>query len=127
MIGSTLPGGSCSSSVITAYWAGSGNTIAGRMRMRVGVVQHYLLHTIYFQGESDKERVDHVFAYVTWKKTHPNHDFYGVTSIVSSTLNETPAVQRISNVAAHAIITIDFGTIKESVFVTTPIPLSYYL
>ena len=133
IIGSTMPGGNSSSSVITAYWAGSGNRITGRMPMRVGVVEQYLLHTIHFEGESDTERVDHVFAYVKWKKTHPNHDFYGVTSIVSSTLNEIPAaccfvpVQRICNLAAHAIITIDFGTIKEPVFVTTPIPIMYYL
>ena len=133
IIGSTLPGGNSSSSAITAHWAGSGNDITGRMPMRVGVVQHYLLHTIHFQSDSCTEKVDHVFAYVKWKQTHPNHDHYGLTSTISSTLFEIPAaccflpVQRISNLAAHAVITIDFGIIKEPVFVTTPIPISYYL
>lgn len=132
LIGSTLPGGNMSSSsVIMAFWAGSGNDLLAvdYTRMRVGVIQYFLLHSVHFQ---DTEKVEHVFAYVLWKKLHPNSDFYGVTSTVSSNLFETPAaccflpVQRIASLAAHAVITVDFGRVKEPVFVTS-LPITHFL
>ena len=136
LIGSTLPGGNNSnSSVIMAFWAGSGNDLLAidYTRMRIGVIQYFLLHSVHFQRDSGTEEVEHAFAYVFWKKLHPNSNFYGVTSTVSSSLFETPAaccflpVQRIASLAAHAIITVDFGTIKEPVFVTSPVPISLFL
>ena len=65
IIGSTLPGGnSSSSSVIMAYWAGSGSNVLANNheRMRVSVVQHYI--EVHFQTEPGTERVEHVFAYI---------------------------------------------------------------
>jgi hypothetical protein len=141
IIGSTLPGGnSSSSSVITAYWAGSGSDLLAinYTCARVGVVQHYILHTVHFQsesgtGSSGTKKVEHVFAYVLWKQIHPNSDFYGVTNTVSCDLFETPAaccflpVQRIATLAAHVVITLDVGTVEEPIYVTSPLPIAYYL
>ena len=83
-----LPGGnSQSSSVIMAHWAGSGdNTLTvNNTHVRVGVVQYYVLHVVYFQSQyNDTEKVQHIFTYVFWKKTHPNSDFYGITGTVCS-------------------------------------------
>lgn len=114
IIGSTLPGGNhVSSSVIMANWGGSDNNIIDNIRLRVGIVQYYILHSVILQSPSETKKVEHVFAYTLWKKTHPNHDYYGVTSTVSSVLFESPAaccyipVQRIASLAAHAEITID--------------------
>ena len=70
LIGSTLPGGNSSnSSVIMAYWAGSGNDLLAidYTRMRVGVIQYFLLHCVHFQRDSGTEKVEHVFAYVLWE------------------------------------------------------------
>ena len=121
--------------------------------MRVGVNQYFLLHCVHFQRDSGTEKVEHAFAYVLWKKFHSNSDFYGVTSTVmclgkklhsnsdfcgltstiSSSLFETPAaycflpVQRIASLAAHAIITVDFDSIEEPVFVTSPLSNVHFL
>ena len=135
IVGSVLPGGnSKSSSVVMAQWVGSGNSITtSNACMRVGVVQHFIVHRVKFQAENGPETVEHVFAYVPWKKMHPNTNYYGVTTTVSSTLSETPSAcsffpaQRIASTTAHATLTVDFGIIKESVFVNTPIPISYFL
>ena len=72
-----------------------------------------------------------MYLHMCFGKT--NSDFYGVTSTVSSSLFETPAaccflpVQRIASLAAHAVITVDFDTIKEPVFVTSPLPIAHFL
>lgn len=136
LIGSALPGGnSKTSSVIMAYWAGSGDNLYDfdYNRMRVGVVQFFALHKAILQDESSNVAVEHLFAYVLWKKVHPFCDYLGVSSTVSSDLFETSSVcnflpvQRIDSLAAHALIPIDFGTIKETVFVCSPHPVHYYL
>ena len=125
IIGSILPGGhSKTSSVIMVEWAGSGNCIAENISMRVGIVEYFIIHSTKIKNHSESWQMENVFAYVNWKEKHPEHNFYGVTSTVSSTLFEFPAacsflpVQRIANTTAHAIITVDFGSIKEPVFVT---------
>ena len=69
LIGSLLPGGnSKSSSVVKAFWTGSGEDLKAidYSRPRVGVVQCFALHTTVFKeesGSSDKS-VQHMFAYV---------------------------------------------------------------
>lgn len=92
-------------------------------------------HKIIFHDESNTETEEHkiVYAYVLWKKLHPQSAFFGVSSTVSTDLFEESAaccflpVQRIACLAAHALIPVDFGSIKESVFVSSPIPIKYYL
>ena len=64
------------------------------------------------------DAMDHVFAFVKWKKTHPNFGFYGKSAIVSenmfapdSVLSFLP-VQRIASQAAQSVLTVNFGSIK---------------
>ena len=91
-------------------------------------MKYYVLHVVYFQSQyNDTKKVQHEFVYVFWKNTHPNSDFYGITDTVCSDLFEIPAaccflpVQGISSLAAHAVMTVHFGSIKETVFVTDPV------
>ena len=71
MIGSVLPGGNNSaSSVIMAFWVGSGNSLPSidYSQMRVGVVQKFIKHTVIFQSKNNSGKAEHIFAYV--KCTH---------------------------------------------------------
>ena len=139
LIGSTLPGGNnASSSVIMAYWPGSGDSLQmiSRAQMRVGVVQYFVQHTVHLAsaaGSGDSKPFKHVFAYVMWKKLHPQQHYFGASSIVCADTYELPGatcflpVQRISCRAAHVVMQIQFDRIPESVFVACPLPINYHL
>ena len=64
---------------------------------------------------------------------HLHYNFFGVSATVSVDLFELPGscsflpVQRIACQAAHAVMPVDFGHLKESVFVTCPLPIHFYL
>ena len=136
LIGSVLSGGNqISSSVIMAFWAGSGNNLLSidYDQMRVGIVQKFIKHTVTFSSEKHPEKAEHIFAYVKWKKVHPFCDFFGLSATVCIDLFEPPGVcsflpvQRIACRAAHAVMQVNFGSLKESVFVACPIPIYFYL
>ena len=75
----------------------------------------------------------HIFAYVIWKKLHPQQHHFGASSIVCADTYELHGVscfllvQRISCRAAHAVMHIKFEHASECVFVACPLPVVYHL
>jgi len=69
------------------YWPASGPSLGHiyYSRCSVGVIQHFIKHTISF---SDGIEEEHLFCYIHWKQAHPNFDWFGQSAIVSSTLDE---------------------------------------
>ena len=65
-----------SSSVVMAFWPTRGDNItsADYTTLSVGVVQHFIKHTIHIkQARSNEIRlVEHIFAVVKWMKRHSN-------------------------------------------------------
>ena len=79
------------SSVIMAYWPGTGFSLENidSTTMSVGVVQYYLKHSITMTyGDSvDTSAVrtfPHLFCYIHWKKVHPQAMWCGVSATISS-------------------------------------------
>ena len=139
LIGSRLPGGNNkASSIIMAYWSGSGDNLLeyDRSRMRVGEVQYFILHSVQLSSSletRDSTSVPHIFAYVMWKKLHIRRDYFGASSTVSADEFEPPSlscylpVQRISCRAAHAVMCIKFEHASESIFIACPLPVTYHI
>ena len=96
LIGSTLRGGNnASSSVIMAYWPGSGDSLQmiSHAQMGVGVVQYFVQHTVHLafaEGSGDSKPFKHIFAYVRWKKLHPQQHYFGDSSVVCADTYEIP-------------------------------------
>ena len=70
-----------------AYWPSQGDDLSNidyTSRMSVGVVQHYIQHTVSmkFPTATESHRYDHVFARVYWKQKHPLQDLYGISATV---------------------------------------------
>ena len=119
-----------SGSVIMAYWAGNGSYInnINYSTCRVGVIQHFLKHSIKFAGDST---CTFILCYIKWKQLHPCFDFYGKSTIVSSTLNEVPdlccymPLQRIAFRCASGEMYVDLEEIREIVFVASPVAMKF--
>ena len=137
LLGSMKPGqNNRSSSVIMAFWPGSGETLEtiDYSRMRVGEVQYYIKHTIkvYTPDLNQQEDQPHFFAYVTWKKRHPDYNWFGISATVCTDLDELPEtccflpVQRIGARCAFSRLPVKFNHITETVFIACPITLKYY-
>ena len=75
-----------SSSVVAAYWPGSGSSLhsSDYTKKRIGVIQYFINHTVEFYKDDSREtdKLQHIFAYVYWKKQHPNADWFGLSAIV---------------------------------------------
>ena len=133
IIGSVKPGpNSYSSSVIMAFWPGSGESLTVvYTRMCVGQVQFYMRHSIRENGKD----IIHLFAFVYWKKTHPQYNWFGVSATVCSDLFEEEGaccfipVQRIGARCAFASLPTEFrssnSSIAETVFIACPIPVAF--
>ena len=63
-------------SVVMAYWPGHEDDLSDIIpeSLRVGVVQHYIKHTVSmtYPTETESSKADHVFARVSWKQKHPS-------------------------------------------------------
>ena len=73
LIGSVLPGGNnVSLSAIMAL--GGDITSEGYTTLSVGIVQHFIKHTIHIKQSADNKIniMEHIFAVVKWMKRHPN-------------------------------------------------------
>lgn len=137
IIGSTKRGqNSHSSSVVMSYWPGSGSKLdeIDYGRMRVGVVQFFLKHSIIIDGGANNTRtkeLTHILCYVHWKKLHPHATWYGISATVCTDLYEEPdaccfmPIQRIASRCAFVKLPVNFTTHRETVFVACPIPLKY--
>ena len=130
---------STSSSVITAYWPGYANTtdefIGNCDSSRVGVVQKFLLHTVHIthpKAYPQMEKVDHLWANISWKKCHRYPVWFGLDSLVNSCEDEIPSAASFMPVAfirsrcAHVCLDIDFGdaehdSVQEKVFIAVPL------
>ena len=76
------------------------------------------------------QNFEHVFAYVFWKQSHPQIDYFGTSATVCSNISEplSPCfipVQRIACWCAHELISVDFNGLVETVFVACPVPLRF--
>ena len=127
---------STSSSAISAYWPGFSETLDDFRRytgdLRVGLIQHFLLHTVHLtrQGSTLVQKVDHLLAYVSWKKVHRYPLWFGMDSLLSSCDHESPSaasfmpVARIKSRCAHTTLRVQFNDISniaEKVFVAVPL------
>ena len=118
-----------------AYWPGKSQTFDNidYSRMRVGVVQYFLRHEFAYNSGDNVVKEEHVFAYVFWKETHRNYDWYGVSATVCANVYEGVSVccflpvQRIGCRCAYSVMPIEFGEFSECVFIACPIPLHYCL
>lgn len=135
LIGSVLPGGNqISSSVIMAFWAGSGNNLLSidYDQMRVGIVQKFIKHSYFFIRETCRESRTHI-CLCKMEKSASIVIFFCLSATVCIDLFEPPGVcsflpvQRIACRAAHAVMQVNFGSLKESVFVACPLPIHFYL
>ena len=74
------------SAVVCAYWPGTGGTVSPSCdTLRVGVVQHFIKHTIEIEVSSqEKRKVSHMFAFVYWYKVHPRANWFHPRIIVIS-------------------------------------------
>ena len=140
IVGSVMPGrNNCqSSSIIAAYWPGSGSSLLSidYTQKRIGVVQYFIQHSLEVykdHGRSgETEKLQHLFCFVQWKKQHPNTNWFGMSAIVCDDSFESQdaccfmPVQRISNKCAFAKLNnIKFDSYEDSVFVACPIPIKY--
>lgn len=124
-----------SSSVIMAYWPGSGEDLANidYSRMRVGIVQYYFRHhAVICDQNNEKSTIDIEFAYVLWKQKHPNQEWFGNSATVCfemfeplSSCNFIP-VQRIARKCAFCVLNLEIiPNIRENVFVACPVSIKY--
>ena len=78
------------------------------------------------------QRFEHVFAFVGWKQSHPQMDWFGTSVVVCSDVFEclSPCsfipVQRIA-CRAHALISVNFSNMVEKVFIACPLPLRFFV
>lgn len=113
-----------------AYWPGSGSSLhnINHTVCRVGIIKYFLEHTIIVANDNT---LNHIFYYITWKQTHPFSDWYGKSTIVSSTLNEVEDVccfmpiQRVAFRCCSGNLDVDFGDIHETVFVVSPVNIKF--
>ena len=120
-------------STIMAYWPGNGSCLMNidYSVCRVGVIQYFLKHTITVVG--DPAPRSFALCYVKWKQKHPCFDFFGKSATISSTLDEVESVcsympaQRIAYRCTYGEMSVDFGHIRELVFVASPVALKFCL
>jgi len=99
----------------------------------VGLIQHFVKHSNIFTTEDDHESIqEHLFCYIKWKQHHPNKSWFGVSAVLSSTLDkiESPCccmpIQRVMHRCTSGIIKVDFGLLSEFVFVAIPLGTKFY-
>ena len=132
LIGSDMPGPHNKSSVvITAFWLRKGDDLKliDNRRMQVGIIQFFVVHNLTFMINNEKVR--HIWAYVHWKQSHRNRDYFGRSAIVcEESVEECSAccfipVQRIACRCAYATMPVQFEDITETVFIACPIQMKY--
>ena len=132
VIGSSMPGpNNATSSVVMAFWSHTINLASiSYNRMLVGIVQFFLRHRTVFISESSDGQVEHVFAYVKWKRFHPHYDWFGISATVCTNDFESSSfipIQRIACRCAYLVMPVQFDTHTENCFVACPIPIRYFL
>ena len=120
--------------VIVAFWPSTGSSLNSidYTACNVGLIQYFVKHSVIFTTENNQESTEeHLFCYIKWKQHHPNRNWFGVSAVLSSTLDEIESpccympIQRIMHRCASGIIAVDFGLMSERVFVTVPLGTKY--
>ena len=138
LIGSVMNATSCNScSVIVAYWPSKGNTLSNitYSYRNVGVVQYYIKHQAKLKDTDVSAAFsdEHIFAYVLWKQEHTQKHWFGISAIVSQTINEAPSmcsflpVQRVNAVCAYCTLNTSFDELTEEIFITIPLTTKFFL
>ena len=72
--------------VVCAYWTGTGGAVSPPCDvLRVGVVQHFVKHTVEIVSSSQEKRtVTHLFAFLHWYRVHPRATWFHPHIIVAS-------------------------------------------
>lgn len=133
LVGSVLSGQSSrSSSVIMAYWPGSGADLStiDYSRKRVGIIQFFFQNAVQLLNKQTwiKSKIEHIFAYAYWKQKHVKEDWFGISGTVckntfeSLSMSNFLPVEHIANKCAHCVTDIDFDQIRETVFIACPLP-----
>lgn len=95
-----------------AFWPTGGDiTSVDHTTPSVGIVQHFIKHTIHIKQSADNQIniMEHIFAVVIWMKSY---NFYGVSATVSRNECEGRSVcsflpvQRSSSLAAQPLLLI---------------------
>ena len=116
--------------VIVAYWPSTGHSLTtiDYTRYKVGIIQYFIKHAVIFLNDDNTEsREEHLFCYIIWKQNHPNENWFGISAVVTSTLNEPEGaccympIQRIMHRCASGMISVEFGLTSETVFVAIPV------
>ena len=138
VFGSVLSGASArASSVIMAYWPGSGNELSAidYSYKRVGIVQFYFKHSVELldKQSSTSFKLQHIFACTYWKQWHSEEEWFGSSATVClntfeplSMFNFIP-VERIANKCAHCVTDIIVNGTKQTVFVASSVPVKFCL
>ena len=130
-MGSVSPGAnSPSSSVIMANWPRDGTEVC---TMRVGCIQYFLKHTLSILDNEggNVQHIEHIFAYVLWKKQHMQYDYFGKSVIICENVNDTTGpcnfipVQIIAYRCAHLQMKIKLEDYEEKVFIACPLPIRH--
>ena len=137
LIGSTLPGpNNRTSAIIMSYWPGARTgclDTRSRSRMRVGCIKYFIKHEVSFVKDSNPHKIEHIFAYVGWKKHHQYYDHFGKSAMVCENVEDTSGpsnfipVQRIAYRCAHSLMKINFEGYDETVFIACPVPVKYFM
>lgn len=138
IFGSVLSGASArTSSVIMAFWPGTGNDLStiDYLRMRVGIIQYYFNHSFELRNRQTSAilKSEQVFACTYWKQRHPQEEWFGMSSTVCLNVFEPVSmcsfmpVERIANKCAHCVADIDFDGTKQTVFVAISLPVKFCL
>ena len=136
LVGSNMPGrNSHASSVIMAYWPSKRSSLKDidYSRKQVGVVQYFLKHKVSYTEDDMCMEHQHIFAYVKWKETHEQYNWYGISAAVCHDSFEVPAaccfipVQRFYCRCGYKVMPVKFNEMTENVFIACPISFKYYL
>jgi len=133
LIGSTLPGrNNSASAVIAAYWPGtSAGTLNGICQLRVGCAQHFIAHELSYNKNGKSHKMQHIFAFVVWKRCHRYYDHFGQSAIVCEDTDDNSGpsnflpVQRISHRCAYSEIKYNLQGFEETVLIACPIPIRH--
>jgi len=132
LIGSVYPGPNArSSAVVMANWPEGEMTLPEKRR--VGCVQYFLKHKWSIIKDGHKENIEHMFAFVLWKKTHVCFDYFGTSAIVLDDEDDMigPSnfipVQRILYRCAFTRMKLNLQGYDETVFVACPIVVKHSL
>lgn len=83
------------SSAVCAYWPAVGGGVSPVCdQLRVGVIQHFIRHTVQLNSSSQQCVATHIFALVHWHRVHPREKWFHprILVISSDMLMNGPAV-----------------------------------